>query len=109
MHEQREWPRYEAEQAFALSAHLGGKVYPCTVADVSLGGARLIFEEMLPGNPMGDGVIELSHPEVETVACEAVWQSSQALGVQFDFSEESLGLISVCLRNMIDLDQADSS
>ena len=106
MHEQREWPRYEAEQSFALSAHLDGKAFPCTVADVSLGGARLIFEEILPGNPLGDGVIELSHPEAETVTCEAVWQSSQAVGVQFDFSEESLGLISVCLRNMIDLDQA---
>ena len=106
MHEQREWPRYAAEHSFSLSAQLDGKAYPCTVADVSLGGARLIFEEILPGGPLGDGVIELSHPEAETVSCEAVWQSSRSVGIQFDFSEESLDLISVCLRHMIDLEQA---
>ena len=108
MQEQREWPRYAAEQSCSLSAQLDGKAYPCTVADVSLGGARLVFEEILPGAPLSDGVIELSHPEAATVSCEAVWQSSHAVGIQFDFSEESLDLISVCLRHMIDLEQAST-
>lgn len=106
MHEQREWPRYAAEQTFALSASLDGRIYPCTVADVSLGGARLVFDDAVPQHLLGDAMIELSHPETKPVTCAPVWQSTREVGIQFDFSEESLGLISVCLRNMLELDQA---
>ena len=106
MHEQREWPRYAAERSFALSAIMDGQIYPCTVADVSLGGARLVFDEPLPDDPLGGGVIELSHPDADTVACAPIWRSSHQVGIRFDFSEDSLDLISVCLRNMIDLDRS---
>ena len=106
MHEHREWPRYTAKRTFALSASVNGRVYPCTVADVSLGGARLIFDEACPEPTASEAGIELSHPEADAVVCEPVWQTEQEVGIQFDFSEESLGMISVCIRNMIDLDQA---
>jgi hypothetical protein len=100
MHNRREWPRYTAERSFSLSASIDGEVLPCTVADVSLGGARLIFDTELQA---GD-IIELTHPDAEPVCCAEVWHSSRELGVAFDFSEASLGLISVCIRNMIDLE-----
>ncbi len=105
IHDLREWPRYSAERTFALSSRLDGRVYPCTVADVSLGGARLIFEDALPASIPNESQIELNHPEAERVFCQPVWRGSQEMGIQFDFSEESLGLVSICIRNMIDLDQ----
>jgi len=109
VHEHREWPRYSADRVLTLSASLEGKVYLCTVADVSLGGARLIFEEDLPAETGGDGRIELRHPEAEPVICETIWRAPRELGIQFDFSEESLGLISICVRNIVDHDtQADT-
>ena len=97
----REWPRYEAERSFALAASVNGEVVPCTVADVSLGGAKLIFDSTAPEAE----TIELSHPDAEPVNCVQVWRSERAVGIEFDFSEDSLGLISVCLRHMIDLER----
>ena len=104
--DRREWPRYTAQRNFALAVSIGGKTLPCSVADVSLGGARLVFDADLPeGAGHRSEIIELSHPESEPVHCAPVWHSKRELGVGFDFSEDSLGLISVCIRNMIDLDQ----
>ncbi len=103
MHENREWPRYAAQRSFTLSARLDGKVLPCRVEDVSLGGARLIFDDAFPGEPGQSQMLELSHPDAQTAVCEAVWQNGREIGVRFDFSEDSLGLISVCIRNIADL------
>ncbi|MEQ8357002.1 MAG: PilZ domain-containing protein [Kiloniellaceae bacterium] len=97
----REWPRYSAERSFALAASFDGRVVACTVIDVSLGGAKLIFDEEVPEA----STIELSHPESEPVICAQVWRSNRELGIEFDFSDDSLGLISVCIRNMVDLEQ----
>lgn len=96
----REWPRYTAERNFVLAANIDGRVVPCTVADISLGGAKLIFDTEVPS----DAPIELSHPEIDPVNCAQIWHSSHEIGVGFDFSEVSLDLISVCIRNMIDLE-----
>ncbi len=101
----REWPRYTAEKSFALAANVDGKILPCTVADVSLGGAKLIFDSEAPKLPTsGDATVELSHPDSGSVHCATVWQSDKEIGIEFDFSEDSLGLISICIRNMIDLE-----
>lgn len=97
----REWPRYRAVNSFSLAASIDGRLLPCTVADISLGGARLVFDGELPAG----GTIALSHPESRTVTCARVWQGGREVGVEFDFSEDSLGLISICIRNMIDLEQ----
>ena len=102
----REWPRYAAEKSFALAASVNGQVLPCTIADVSLGGAKLVFDSDLPkAAGEEDAVIELSHPDSEPVHCVPVWRGSREIGIEFDFTEDSLGLISVCLRNIIDLDR----
>ena len=100
-HNRREWPRYGAAKTFSLAASVDGQLFPCTVVDVSLGGAKLIFDDTLPAGP----TLELSHPEARPVACERVWQDRHEVGIEFDFSEDSLGLISICIRNMIDLEQ----
>ena len=100
----REWPRYTAEKAFALAANVDGKVVPCTILDVSLGGAKLQFEGSAPAGT----AIALSHAEGESVICAEVWRRDNQVGIEFDFSEDSLGLISVCIRNMIDLDHQPS-
>jgi hypothetical protein len=97
----REWPRYAAEKSFELAASVNGRLLPCTVADISLGGARLVFDEELPAGPL----LDLTDPDGQNVACERVWQDSKAIGVAFDFSEESLGLVSVCVRNIVELDK----
>ncbi len=96
----REWPRYTAEKDFSLAASIDGRVVPCTIVDVSLGGAKLRFDEDAP-----DGTaIALSHPDSTPVNCIQVWRRHREVGIEFDFSEDSLGLISVCLRNMIELE-----
>lgn len=99
----REWPRYLAERDFSLSATVGGRLLPCRVADISLGGARLLFDSDLP--PAAEEAITLSHPDSRTVACAPVWQEGAEIGVEFDFSEDSLGLISICIRNVIEMAQ----
>ncbi|GAB4363719.1 MAG: hypothetical protein Kow00114_19940 [Kiloniellaceae bacterium] len=96
----REWPRYQAEKSFALAASVGGKLLPCTVVDISLGGAKLAFDSEVPAGE----TIELSHGDGEAISCARVWQDSREVGIEFDFSEDSLGLISVCIRNIIDLE-----
>lgn len=93
----REWPRYTAELAFALAVGVDGRLLPCTVADISLGGARLLFDEEIPTN----ATLRLTNPEGQTVFCERVWQDRSAVGIEFDFSEDALSLISHCIRNMI--------
>jgi len=97
----REWPRYAAEKSFALAASVDGRLLACTVADISLGGARLEFDEELPAGAL----LNLTDPDGQAVACERVWQDSTAIGVAFDFSEESLGLVSICVRNIVELDR----
>ncbi|WP_193369246.1 PilZ domain-containing protein [Pelagibius marinus] len=102
----REWPRYAAEKSFALAANVDGKVLLCTVADVSLGGAKLIFDSEPPKlSSSGDATVELNHPDSGPVHCATVWQSAKEIGIEFDFSEDSLGLISICIRNMVDLER----
>jgi hypothetical protein len=100
----REWPRYVAEKSFALAASVDGRLLACTVADISLGGARLVFDEELPAGAL----IDLTDPDGQTVACERVWQDGDAVGVAFDFSEESLSLISICVRNIVELEKQAS-
>ena len=34
-----------------------------------------------------------------------MWRSETELGIEFDFSEDSLGLISICLRSILDHDR----
>lgn len=97
----REWPRYQAEKSFSLAARVGGMLLPCTVADVSLGGAKVVFDSEVP---VGE-TIELSHPGGEAVVCARVWQDSREVGIEFDFSEDSLGLISICIRSIVDLER----
>mgnify|MGYP001426024367 CR=1 FL=1 len=97
----REWPRYQAERNFALAASVGGRLLPCTVVDVSLGGAKLAFDSEVPAGE----TIELSYGDGEPISCARVWQDSREVGIEFDFSEDSLGLISVCIRNIVDLER----
>ena len=97
----REWPRYAAERDFVLAASIDGKVVPCSVVDISLGGAKLVFDSEIPGGEP----IELSHPDIEPVNCTQVWNNHHEIGIEFDFSEVALDLISVCIRNMIDLER----
>jgi len=85
----------------AISTSKDGRLLACTVADISLGGARLEFDEELPAGTL----LNLTDPDGQSVACERVWQDSTAIGVAFDFSEESLGLVSICVRNIVELDK----
>jgi len=96
----REWPRYHAERRFSLAAHIDGRLVPCTVVDISLGGAKLVFDSAVAA---GETIV-LTQPDGQAVSCTCVWQDSQEVGIEFDFSEDSLGLISVCIRNIIDLE-----
>lgn len=101
MQNRREWPRYQAEKNFALAASIDGQMLPCTVVDISLGGAKLAFDSAPPSGR----TIALHNPDGDAVTCARVWQDDQEVGVEFDFSEDSLGLISVCIRNIIDLER----
>jgi hypothetical protein len=101
MQNRREWPRYGAVRSFSLAARIDGRLLPCTIEDVSLGGARLVFDDEIPAGE----ILELSHPDSRAVSCARIWQDSRSVGVAFDFSEDSLGLISICIRNMTDVER----
>lgn len=97
--ENREWERYEAQHEVSLSLTCGEKQLLCQVRDISLGGARLICPEELPH---GQAIV-VDHPAVGAVAAERCWGNAQEIGVNFDFSDNALELVSHCLSAMLDL------
>lgn len=103
--ERREWQRFEAEQEVNLVVKASGREQLCQVKDISLGGARLYCGAGLPSGE----IVTLNHPSAGEITVEPLWRAGREMGVQFDFSEESLALISQCLSAMLGTNSAQRS
>lgn len=95
--ERRAWPRYTAEREVRLAVEVAGRKHNCLVQDISLGGARLRCDGDLPDSEE----IVFTGPAFGPSRGKRLWQSTGEIGIEFDFSDETLSLISQCLRAML--------
>jgi hypothetical protein len=93
--DRRQWPRYAlgGREPFTLTAD--GRICECRIEDISLGGARLSLEGETPRNLE----IRIEHPLVGHAYARRCWKGSRSIGVEFDFSQQSLDFISHCLQS----------
>lgn len=95
--EHRQWPRYAASLNLPLTLAADGKTYDCIIEDISLGGAKLRFKN---GAPQSQEMM-LQHPASGSFFGQRLWQTSETMGIQFDFSERALELVSHCVGLML--------
>ena len=86
-----------------MLAQLPEDVHSCEIQDISLGGAKLRFDSAVP--PGRD--ITLGHPDLAPLKAERLWHNRELVGIQFDFSEDSLAFISHCLRTMLEIERTN--
>ena len=95
--ERRAWPRYTAEREVSLAIEVAGRKHNCLIKDISLGGARLSCGEGLPKSEE----IVFTGLAFGPSRGKRLWQSTSEIGIEFDFSDETLSLISQCLRAIL--------
>ena len=78
----------------------GGGRHPCVIEDISLGGARLRFED---GVPEGDGLI-LEHAVAGSFHGSIVWRQDDVCGFRFDRAEHPLQRELQCVALMVGSD-----
>ncbi len=103
--ERRAWPRYTAEREVSLAIEVAGRRHNCLVKDISLGGARLSCDEELPNSEE----IVFIGPAFGPSKGKRHWHAAGEIGIEFDFSDETLSLISQCLRAMLHDDSQQRS
>ena len=103
--ERRAWPRYTAERKVTLAVEIAGQKHSCLVQDISLGGARLKCD----GDLLDSEEIVFTGPAFGPSRGKRLWQSTSEIGIEFDFSDETLSLISQCLRAMLHDDSQQRS
>jgi hypothetical protein len=100
--ERREWPRYAGDRQVTLSVETAGKFHPCSLGNISLGGACLTF---LEGVVPETSDLMIRHAGIGPVKLERRWRDGATAGVLFDFSEDSLALVQDCLQQIMGLGQ----
>ena len=103
--ERRAWPRYVAEREVVLAVEVAGRKHNCLVQDISLGGARLRCDSEL----LDSEEIVFTGPAFGPSRGKRLWRSTDEIGIEFDFSDETLSLISQCLRAMLHDDSQQRS
>lgn len=82
----------------------GDRAYPCVIEDVSLGGARLGFDDAVPDG----GELVLEHAVAGSFAGRIVWTKDGVAGFQFAPCEDSLGRELQCIALMVGSDDTQS-
>ena len=80
-----------------LAVEVAGRKHNCLVQDISLGGARLRCDANLKDTEE----IVFTGPAFGPTRGKRLWRSTDEIGIEFDFSDETLSLISQCLRAML--------
>ena len=79
--EKRAHPREQVQRPGVVVHGRSGKSVPCTIMDVSLGGARLLLTEA----DLPDAGLTLIDQQMKTLAdCKVVWRKGHFVGVSFD-------------------------
>ena len=95
--ERRQWLRFALPKMETLTLEARGQRYRCHVLDISLGGARVLFEGAAP--PPAD--VKISHREAGTFDGRCMWLDGEEMGLEFDQTEPSLLLTSQCLKQAV--------
>ncbi len=82
----------------------GDRLYGCVIEDISLGGARLHFEDAAP---QGDALV-LEHAVAGEFPGHIVWRDGAIAGFQFAPCEDSLGRELQCVALMVSSDDTQS-
>ncbi len=82
----RKFQRYAVGDRTTLRLFAESQVYSCALDDISLDGARLMFDV----EPSIMGPVRLEHPFSGEFLAEPVWQEAGMLGVKFQLSARAL-------------------
>ena len=100
--DRRQWLRFALDHATSLTALADGRSYACNIADISLGGLRLRFDEQPPA---AAGIL-LSHRTAGELPATPVWRSQGELGVAFEHPERELEHLLQCISLILNPDGA---
>ncbi len=100
--DRRQWLRFALDHATSLTALAGGRSYACNIADISLGGLRLRFEDQPPAT----ADILLSHRTAGELPATQVWRSDDELGIAFLHPEQELEHLLQCISLILNPDGA---
>lgn len=92
--DRRRWSRYDVAGALPAVLAIADRRIACRIENVSLTGARLRLAEPAPPSPQ----LRLEYRGGRAPAGRCVWTSTDAIGVKFGFSQESVDLALACLR-----------
>ena len=81
-HPLRKMPRAQVTQPAYIADEDGKLLFPCTMLDVSAGGAKLQIEDDTKDLPDAF-ILVLSKAGQVRRRCKAVWRTSKTVGVQF--------------------------
>ena len=99
----RQWPRYALPERESFTVTAGGRTDTCTIEDISLGGARLRMDGLVPGSLE----IQIEHPRLGHAYARRCWKAKNRLGVTFDHSEPSLAFIAGCVAEGVEVGHAE--
>ena len=95
--ERRKWLRFTLPRPEDLVIAVQGKAYPCSLTEISLGGARIEFREEVP--PPTE--VEIRHGLAGTLHGDCRWHGESEMGVAFDQSEAVIDLVALCLKQAV--------
>lgn len=95
--ERRKWLRFTLPRPENLVITVQGKAYPCSLTEISLGGARVEFREEVP--PPAD--VEIRHGRAGILHGDCRWHGDGEMGVAFDQSEAVIDLVAHCLKQAV--------
>ncbi len=95
--ERRQWLRFALPKMESLTLEAQGRHYRCHVLDISLGGARVVFEGATPPPTQ----LKISHVDIGSFDGRCMWLDGEEMGLEFDQTEPSLLLTSQCLKQAV--------
>ena len=95
--ERRKWMRFTLPHPEELVLKAEGKEYPCSLKEISLGGARIEFKADVP--PPAE--VEIRHAVAGKLHGDCRWHAETEMGVEFDQSEAVIDLVAHCLKQAV--------
>lgn len=92
--ERRRSLRFVLPRQEAITLIAAGREYKGILEDVSIGGAKLRFDDGMP--PPAD--VRMEHSGTGEVEGVCMWHDGECMGISFSLTDSALQLISHCLR-----------
>ncbi|HSR71900.1 MAG TPA: PilZ domain-containing protein [Kiloniellales bacterium] len=93
--ERRRSVRHRVPETRRVTATAGGRLYGCTIEDISVDGIRVRFDTRLPLS----NVIAIDHPVAGTLCGVAAWRDKANMGIEIQLPRGELERVlkAVCL------------